>query len=77
MVWNEGGDETLWREICDEVRHDAERLFKLIGEAHAVLSDQIKVPRRFECLLLSLSSSVIPLLMQAVFFFTAEPLRQA
>lgn len=38
-----GDDGTLWKEVGDEVRRDAERLFKLIGEAYAILSDPTKV----------------------------------
>lgn len=37
-----GDDGTLWKEVGDEVRRDAERLFKLIGEAYAILSDPTK-----------------------------------
>jgi DnaJ family protein C protein 7 len=41
----ENGDVgSLWKEVSiDEVRADAERLFKLIGEANAILSDPVKV----------------------------------
>ncbi|KAI5073515.1 hypothetical protein GOP47_0011528 [Adiantum capillus-veneris] len=35
-------DGSLWKEVGDEVRRDAERLFKLIGEAYAILSDATK-----------------------------------
>ncbi|MCO5599184.1 hypothetical protein L7F22_053284 [Adiantum nelumboides] len=37
-----GDDGGLWKEVGDEVRRDAERLFKLIGEAYAILSDATK-----------------------------------
>ncbi|KAH7294141.1 hypothetical protein KP509_28G058300 [Ceratopteris richardii] len=37
-----GDDGSLWREVGDEVRRDAERLFKLIGESYAILSDPSK-----------------------------------
>ncbi|XP_052175139.1 uncharacterized protein LOC127789991 [Diospyros lotus] len=37
-----GYDGQLWREIGDEVHKDADRLFKMIGEAYAVLSDETK-----------------------------------
>lgn len=37
-----GDDGSLWKEVGDEVRRDAERLFKLIGEAYAILSDPTK-----------------------------------
>lgn len=37
------GDEgQLWREIAQEVHKDADRIFKMIGEAYAVLSDTTK-----------------------------------
>ncbi|KAM7256053.1 hypothetical protein ACFE04_011794 [Oxalis oulophora] len=32
----------IWKEISDEVYKDADRLFKMIGEAYAVLSDNTK-----------------------------------
>ncbi|XP_016495875.2 uncharacterized protein LOC107814888 [Nicotiana tabacum] len=35
-------DGGLWKEISETVRTDADRLFKLIGEAYAVLSDSDK-----------------------------------
>ncbi|KAH7844128.1 hypothetical protein Vadar_024623 [Vaccinium darrowii] len=35
-------DGKLWKEIADEVHKDADRLFKMIGEAYAVLSDPTK-----------------------------------
>ncbi|XP_049392239.1 uncharacterized protein LOC125856681 isoform X1 [Solanum stenotomum] len=35
-------DGGLWKEISDTVRNDADRLFKLIGEAYAVLSNSDK-----------------------------------
>ncbi|KAK4373715.1 hypothetical protein RND71_009099 [Anisodus tanguticus] len=35
-------DGGLWKEISETVRNDADRLFKLIGEAYAVLSDSDK-----------------------------------
>ncbi|KAK3217946.1 hypothetical protein Dsin_011916 [Dipteronia sinensis] len=39
----ESGDEgRLWKEIADEVNKDADRLFKMIGEAYAILSDTAK-----------------------------------
>eukprot|EP00250_Pteridium_aquilinum_P018047 c23915_g1_i1 orf=359-5419(+) len=37
-----GDDGGLWKEVGDEVRRDCERLFKLIGEANAILSDPTK-----------------------------------
>ncbi|PSS33546.1 DnaJ subfamily C member like [Actinidia chinensis var. chinensis] len=35
-------DGKLWKEIADEVHKDSDRLFKMIGEAYAVLSDPTK-----------------------------------
>ncbi|GLT88176.1 hypothetical protein SLE2022_062110 [Rubroshorea leprosula] len=37
-----GDDGQLWKEIMEEVHKDADRLFKMIGEAYAVLSDTTK-----------------------------------
>ncbi|CAK7342656.1 unnamed protein product [Dovyalis caffra] len=37
-----GDDGWLWKEIVQEVHADADRLFKMIGEAYAVLSDPTK-----------------------------------
>ncbi|KAH9687316.1 Heat shock protein DnaJ with tetratricopeptide repeat-containing protein [Citrus sinensis] len=43
LVRTENGDEgQLWKEIAHEVQKDADRLFKMIGEAYAVLSDPNK-----------------------------------
>lgn len=36
-------DGRLWREISQAVYRDSDKLFKLIGEAYAVLSDSSKV----------------------------------
>ncbi|XP_038993230.1 dnaJ homolog subfamily C member 7-like [Hibiscus syriacus] len=39
----ENGDEgRLWKEIAEVIHNDADRLFKTIGEAYAVLSDTVK-----------------------------------
>ncbi|ERN05158.1 uncharacterized protein LOC18433326 isoform X1 [Amborella trichopoda] len=42
LARNENGDERLWKEVADEAHKDADRLFKMIGEAYAVLSDPVK-----------------------------------
>lgn len=43
LARSESGDEgQLWKEISAEVHKDADRLFKMIGEAYAVLSDPTK-----------------------------------
>ncbi|KAK2651926.1 hypothetical protein Ddye_011782 [Dipteronia dyeriana] len=43
LARTESGDEgRLWKEIADEVNKDADRLFKMIGEAYAILSDTAK-----------------------------------
>ncbi|XP_030453346.1 uncharacterized protein LOC115674954 [Syzygium oleosum] len=38
----DNGDDKLWKGIAEEVRKDADRLFKMIGEAHAILSEPTK-----------------------------------
>ncbi|VVB14282.1 unnamed protein product [Arabis nemorensis] len=42
LTRNETKDERLWKEIGEEVRRDTDKLFKMIGEAYAVLSDPAK-----------------------------------
>nr|XP_027123846.1 dnaJ homolog subfamily C member 7-like [Coffea arabica] len=42
LARSENGDEGMWKEIAEEVHKDADRLFKMIGEAYAVLSDPLK-----------------------------------
>ncbi|KAF3794539.1 DnaJ-like protein subfamily C member 7 [Nymphaea thermarum] len=39
LVRNENGDDGLWKEVAAEVHKDADRLFKMIGEAYATASD--------------------------------------
>ncbi|KAB1669470.1 hypothetical protein ES319_1Z041000v1 [Gossypium barbadense] len=44
LARSETGDEgQLWKEIAEEIHKGADRLFKMIGEAYAVLSDTEKV----------------------------------
>ncbi|EXB88167.1 DnaJ homolog subfamily C member 7 [Morus notabilis] len=45
LARSENGDDGLWKEIAEEVYKDADRLFKMIGEAYAVLSDPTKRAR--------------------------------
>ncbi|XP_068665644.1 uncharacterized protein [Aristolochia californica] len=42
LARSENGDDGLWKEVFDEVHKDADRLFKMIGEAYAVMSDPSK-----------------------------------
>ncbi|XP_041028614.1 uncharacterized protein LOC121268417 isoform X2 [Juglans microcarpa x Juglans regia] len=43
LARSESGDEgQLWKEISQEVHKDADRIFKMIGEAYAILSDANK-----------------------------------
>ncbi|XP_068310115.1 uncharacterized protein [Pyrus communis] len=42
---SDNGDDGRWKEIAEEVHKDADRLFKMIGEAYAVLSDPTKRAR--------------------------------
>ncbi|KAL7195966.1 hypothetical protein ACSBR1_036070 [Camellia fascicularis] len=43
LARSESGDAgQLWKQIADEVHKDADRLFKMIGEAYAMLSDPTK-----------------------------------
>ncbi|CAM8961373.1 unnamed protein product [Rhodiola kirilowii] len=42
---NDVEDDTLWKEVTDEVHRDIDKLFKMIGEAYAVLSDTTKRSR--------------------------------
>ncbi|XP_028121126.1 uncharacterized protein LOC114318429 [Camellia sinensis] len=45
LTRSENGDDGLWKEVVDNVHKDADRLFKMIGEAYAVLSDPTKRSR--------------------------------
>ncbi|KAJ8551339.1 hypothetical protein K7X08_000709 [Anisodus acutangulus] len=42
LARNDNADDGLWKEIAEEVHKDADRLFKMIGEAYAMLSDSAK-----------------------------------
>ncbi|KAH7288655.1 hypothetical protein KP509_31G035700 [Ceratopteris richardii] len=42
LARGENADDSLWKEVGDEVCKDSERLFKLIAEAYAILSDPSK-----------------------------------
>ncbi|KAJ4839607.1 hypothetical protein Tsubulata_029635 [Turnera subulata] len=42
LAKSDNGDDGLWKELGEEVHKEADRLFKMIGEAYAVLSDPIK-----------------------------------
>lgn len=44
LARNDGGhDGRLWKDVVEKVHEDADRLFKMIGEAYAILSDPDKV----------------------------------
>ncbi|XP_059625039.1 uncharacterized protein LOC132268238 isoform X2 [Cornus florida] len=45
LARSENGDAELWKEVAEEAHKDADRLFKMIGEAYAVLSDPTKRSR--------------------------------
>lgn len=45
LARNDNADDGLWKEIAEEVHKDTDRLFKMIGEAYAVLSDSAKRSR--------------------------------
>ena len=43
LTRSENVNDGLWREVAGEVHADADRLFKMIGEAYTILSDPTKV----------------------------------
>lgn len=50
LAKTDGGDDgRSWKDILEKVHEDADRLFKMIGEAYAVLSDPDKVLHLFIC----------------------------
>lgn len=42
LARSENGDDSVWREIAEDVHSGADRLFKMIGEAYAILVDPSK-----------------------------------
>ena len=49
MARSDNGDDGIWKEIAEELHKDADRLFKMIGEAYTVLSDPTKVSKTDNC----------------------------
>ncbi|KAK8475812.1 hypothetical protein V6N11_034961 [Hibiscus sabdariffa] len=42
LVRHDNRDDRLWKEIREEAYKDADKLFKIIGEAYTILSDPVK-----------------------------------
>ncbi|KAL8129366.1 hypothetical protein V2J09_018521 [Rumex salicifolius] len=42
LTRSENIDDGIWKEMCEEVQRESDRLFKIIGEAYSVLSDPTK-----------------------------------
>lgn len=42
VVRSDEGDDGVWKEVAEKVHKDVDRLFKMIGEAYAVLSNPLK-----------------------------------
>lgn len=45
LTRSDNGDDQIWKVIAEEAHRDADRLFKIIGEAYAILSDPDKRAR--------------------------------
>ncbi|KAK8543377.1 hypothetical protein V6N13_136111 [Hibiscus sabdariffa] len=45
LVRHDNRDDRLWKEIREEAYKDADKLFKIIGEAYTILSDPVKRSR--------------------------------
>jgi DnaJ family protein C protein 7 len=44
-IQSDNGDDGYWNQVGEEVRRDAERIFKMIGEAYAIISNPGKQMR--------------------------------
>jgi len=69
LARSDNGDDQIWKDIVEEVCKDADRLFKIIGEAYAVLSDPAKVFSAFSSdkLLESIYFFIIPFWQRSQF----------